>query len=52
MDRQYTERFFFGAPRTFNSLAFQNRPRDAFVEALPSLAAIAEALWGAKTSSG
>ena len=40
MDRRYTDGFFLGADRTFNSLAFQADPAGAFVEIFPRMVGI------------
>jgi hypothetical protein len=40
MDRRYTDGFFLGADRTFNSLAFQADPEGAFAEIFPRMARI------------
>jgi hypothetical protein len=37
MDRRYTDGFFLGAERTFNSLAFQTDPAGAFAEIFPQM---------------
>lgn len=46
MDRRYTDGFFLGADRTFNSLAFQDNPAVAFAEIFPGMARVARECHG------